>query len=196
MQFKLIFNYVRIRFYAQFHQHVSNRHSSVSYLNRSELPEVEQLGRLGNAGDVPMQFPARAGLPNASTDLRPVDRTGDPVGKPAAGVVLERVVEINPVHDGAAGAPLCGGVGEYDEEYEGGDDEEHGPQVDVHEEGVAVARAGDSGDWNHHDGDSDKYERPLEELHAVGAAGAAAQPDSAADDGEGEEEAQEVEESD
>lgn len=126
-----------------------------------------------------MQLLTSMRVVNASADLGPIDRIGDPVGEPA-GVVLERVVEVDPVHDGAAGALLGGGVGEDDEEDEGGDDEEHGPQVEVHEDGVAVAGAGDARQRHHHDGDADQDERPLQEPHAVGGAGAAAQPYAAA----------------
>lgn len=142
-----------------------------------------------------MQLLARVRGPNAVADLGPVNRGRDAVGEPA-GVVLDGVVEVDPVHDGAAGASLGGGVGKDDEEDEGRDHEEHDPQVHVHQEGVAVAGARDARQRHHHHGQAYEDERPLQEPHAVGAARAAAQPYAAAYDGKGEEEAQEVEESD
>lgn len=132
-------------------------------------------------------------IPYARTDLAPVTISGDPIREPTR-IVLQRVVEVDPVQDGSAGALVGDGVGEDDEAEERGYDDEHGPQVEVHEEVVAVARAGETSEWDDHDGDADDDERPLEELHAVGVVGAAAQPDSAAQDGDWEDEGEEVEE--
>lgn len=58
---------------------------------------------------------------------------------------LEVVVEVGAVEQGAAGALVGDGVGEDDEAQEGHDDEEHAEEVEPHEEGVAVAGAGEAG---------------------------------------------------
>lgn len=136
------------------------------------------------------------GVPDAGGDVGPVAGAGDAVGEPGAGVVGEGVVPVGAVHDRLAGALAGDGVGEDDEADEGGDDDEHGPQVEVHEDDVAVAGAGEACEGDDHDGDADDDDGPLEELEAVGVVGAAAQPYSAAEDGDGEEEGQEVEETD
>ncbi|KAL6967346.1 hypothetical protein U1Q18_033154 [Sarracenia purpurea var. burkii] len=155
---------------------------------RAELSEVERISRLGRTPSLSTHLGANLGVPNTGADLGPVALVGDAVLQPAAGVVFEVVLEVDPVEDGAAGALGGDGVGEDDEAEEDADDEEHGPEVDVHEKGVAVASAGESGEGDDHDGGSDDDDRPLEELQAVGGVGSAAQPYSATEDGDGEQE--------
>ena len=131
------------------------------------------------------------GVPDAGGDLDPVGVVGDAFLEPA-GVVLKVVVEVGAVEEGSAGALVGDGVGEDDEAEEGGDDGEHGEEVEAHEEGVAVAGAGKAGEGEDHDGGADDDEGPLEEAQAVAAVGAAAQPEAASQDGDGQQEREEV----
>lgn len=133
------------------------------------------------------------GVSNTRTDLTPVTPTCHALLQPTW-IILKIVLLVSPVHDGPAGPFIGHSISKDDEPNKGRYDDEHSPQVEVHKEGVPVARAGEAREWHDHDGDPNHYERPLEEFQAVGVVGTAAQPYSAAQDGDGEEEGEEVEE--
>jgi len=156
-------------------------------LNWSELSEIEQISRLSDTPNFPPHLPAHLGIPNTRADLLPVGLARHALLQPP-GVIAQLVLQVSPVRHGMTGSLVGDGVGEDDEADEDGDYDEHGPEVGVHEEGVAVAGAGETGEGDDHDGDADDDERPLEELEAVGVVCAAAEPDAAAQDGDGEEE--------
>ncbi|KAL6979285.1 hypothetical protein U1Q18_020950 [Sarracenia purpurea var. burkii] len=152
-----------------------------------KLSEVEEIGRLSHSTNLPPQLCTNLGIPNTRSDLAPVALTRHSLFQPP-GVILQVILLVGPIRHRPAGALVGDDVGEDDEDDDGSDDEEHGPQVDVHEEGLAIAGAGEARQGDEHDGDSDDDDRPLEEFQAVGGADAGAQPYSAAEDGDGEEE--------
>lgn len=90
------------------------RKKKVNYLNRCEFSRVEHFSRFRGALNIPCYFFASTGIPNAGADFAPIIVAGDPIGEPAR-IVLQRVVEVGPVHDGAAGALIGDGVCENDE---------------------------------------------------------------------------------
>lgn len=122
----------------------AQKRSKLYYLNRAEFSEVKHFSSFRDAINSPGHLPTHVRISDARTDLGPVAVAGDTVGEPGVGVVGEGVVQVGPVQDGLAGALGGDGVGEDDEADEGGDDEEHGPQVEVHQEAVSVARAGEA----------------------------------------------------
>lgn len=163
----------------------------MAYLDGREPSVIEHISSLSNTISTPSHPGTNLRVPNTRTDLSPVALIRYALLQPTR-VVLQVIVQIGPVREGAAGALVGDGVGEYDEAEEGGDDEEHDELVEPHEEGVAVAGAGEARQRHDHDGGADHDERPLQELQAVGVVGTAAQPYPAAQDGDRQQEREEV----
>lgn len=166
-------------------------------LNRGEVAAEEHGWGLGDehagvgvAGAALHPF-AGVAVAEAGADGGPVLRVGDAVPEPAV-VVGELVLEEAPVHDDLAVAAVGDGEGEDDEEEERDDDEEHGEEVEPEQPGLAVAGAREARQGDHHDGQPDDDDGPLQEADAVRRVGPGRQPDAAAQDRDRRQERHEV----
>lgn len=155
--------------------------NKIAYLNRIKLPVVEHVSSLRNTINSPPHLLTNLRVPHTRSNLPPVAITRYALLQPAR-VVLQVVVLVSPVRHRPARPFIRHGVSENDEADQGSYDEEHDEEVEPHEDSVAVTSSGEAGQGDDHDRDSDDYERPLEELEAVGVVGSAAEPNPTAED--------------
>lgn len=150
----------------------------LAYLNRGEMSDVEHIRSLGHPINGYPHPPTCFRIPNTRNNLPPVAITRHALLQPPR-IVLKIILQVSAVHHPPTGPLVGDNVGEYDEPDQNGNDQEHDDEVEPHEEGVAVTRAGEPRQGHDHDADADDDERPLQELEAVGVVGPAAQPYSA-----------------
>ena len=137
-----------------------------AYLNRAEFSEVKHICSFWNTTNKSSHLTAGLGVPYTGSNLSPVTITGHALLQPTR-VVLQVIVHISSVLHDPTRTFVRHHVGEDDEADEDGDDEEHDEEIKPHQKSVPVARAGETGERDDHDGSSDDDERPLEELEAV-----------------------------
>lgn len=142
------------------------------------MGEVEHIRSLGHPINGSPHPTTHFRIPNTRSNLSPVALTRHALLQPPR-IVLKIILQVSAVHHPPTGPLVGDNVGEYDEPDQNGNDQEHDDEVEPHEEGVAVTRAGEPRQGHDHDADADDDERPLQELEAVGVVGPAAQPYSA-----------------
>lgn len=155
--------------------------NNITYLNRIKLSVVEHVSSLRDTINTPPQLLTNLRVPHTRSNLPPVAIIRYALLQPAR-VVLQEVVLVRPVRQRPARPFIRHGVSENDEADQSSYDEEHDEEVKPHENSVAVTSSGEAGQGDDHDRDSDDYERPLEELEAVGVVGSAAEPNPTAED--------------
>lgn len=80
-------------------------------------------------------------IPDTRTDLLPITLTCDPLLQPTR-VVLQVILRVDSVQDWSAFSSISHRISKYDKANKSSYDEEHSPQIKVHEEGISVTRAG------------------------------------------------------
>lgn len=106
--------------------------------------------------------------------------------------VIPKLVRLIPsAGNHLAGALISDGKGEDGETEQEDDEDEHDEKVEPEEPGHAAARADEACEWDHHEEDAEGDDWALEELFAF-CGGLAGEPDSGAEDWDGEEEGYEV----
>lgn len=146
-----------------------------AYLYGVELSKIKHISSFRHNSKSPPHLATSLRVPNAGADLRPVAFIRNAILEPTR-VVLQIILGVSPVQHVTAGPFVRDRVGEDDEPYQRGDDEEHDEEVEAHEESVAVTGASETSEGDGHYGDPNDYEGPLQELEAVSVVGPGAQP--------------------